>query len=363
VTLARRSGGGRRLSPARRWGGGARAAIDSPVGRRRRRRWWLTAYPPALVVLTAVQVIAPQRSGPLALSQVFAPWLFLPLLFLLPFAVLLRDRVVAVAYGLAVVVFAVHLGPGLVPSPRPVPPAGALPVRVASWNVLITNSAQQVTDTVRGFDADVLGLVEVTRRQAAVLDADPDLHARYRTVLLRPAVNRAILSRYPLLASGVVEDGTARRASGLLWARLDLGGGRQLTVVVAHPLPSVASPSSELPLKWDSRPRDAEIAYVKRFVDSQVAAGQRVVVMGDFNVTDREPENTELSRGLKDAHDISWGSGASWGPVRLRRIGLAVIRIDRILTGPGTAPTAFGTDCTFHGSDHCILHATVAVGR
>jgi hypothetical protein len=47
----------------------------------------------------------------------------------------------------------------------------------------------------------------------------------------------------------------------------------------------------------------------------------------------------------------------------VRRHGVALIRIDRILTGQGTAPTAFDTDCTFRGSDHCVLHATVAVGR
>ena len=77
----------RGVSGVRRLGSARGARIDSAVGRRRRhRRWWLAAYPALLVVLTLVQVVAPQRSGPLALSQVFAPWLFLPLLFLLPFA-------------------------------------------------------------------------------------------------------------------------------------------------------------------------------------------------------------------------------------------------------------------------------------
>jgi vancomycin resistance protein VanJ len=132
---------------------------------------------------------------------------------------------------------------------------------------------------------------------------------------------------------------------------------------VAHPLPAEASPSSSLPLRWDARPRDAEIAYLHAFVDARVAAGERVLLMGDFNVTDREPANAELTRGLRDAHDVAWGAGASWGPLRLRRHGLALIRIDRILAGPGTVPTASGTDCTFRGSDHCILRGTFAVGR
>jgi vancomycin resistance protein VanJ len=326
------------------------------------RRWAPVAYPVLLVVLTLVQVVAPQRSGPLALTEVFAPWLFLPLLFLLPY-VLLRDRVLVGALALAALAFAAHLGPGLVPSRQPAVPAGALPVRVASWNVYIGNPSFQVTHTVRGLDADVVGLVEVTRRQAAALGADPYLRARYRTVLLVPEANRGLLSRYPLLDSGVREDGSARAGSGLLWARLDLGGGRQLTVVVAHPLPAEASPSPALPLRWNARPRDAEIAYIRSFVDARLAAGERVLLMGDFNVTDREPANADLSRGLRDAHDVAWGGAASWGPFSLRRHGLPLIRIDRILGGPGTVPTASSTDCTFHGSDHCVLHATFAVAR
>lgn len=337
--------------------------VAVPVRRRGGlRRWAPVAYPVLLVLLTLVQVVAPQRSGPVALTEVFAPWLFLPLLFLLPF-VLLRDPVLVGALALAAAVFAVHLGPGLVPARQPAAAAGSVPVRVASWNVYLANPSVQVADTVRGFDADVVGLVEVTPRQARTLGADPYLRARYRTVLLVPEANRGLLSRYPLLDSGVRQDGSARQGSGLLWARLDLGGGRQLTVVVAHPLPAAVSPSAALPLRWDARPRDAEIAYVTAFVDGHVAAGRRVLLMGDFNITDREPANAELSRGLRDAHDVAWGAGASWGPLALRRNGLALIRIDRILGGPGTVPTASSTDCTFHGSDHCVLHATFAVAR
>lgn len=327
------------------------------------RHFLLPAYPVLLVLLTLGQVVAPRRSGPVALTEVFAPWLFLPLLVLLPFAWALRDRALVIALVLAAVTFAVHLGPALVPGPRPQPPAGAVPVRVASWNVYIRNPAARVVAAVRSVDADVVGLVEVNPRQAARLDADAALHARYRTVLMVPAANRGLLSRYPLIDSGVGEDPSGRSGSDLLWVRLDLGGGRRLTVVVAHTLPAEASPSSTLPLHWDARPRDAEIAYTKAFVDARVAAGERVVLMGDFNVTDREPASAELSRGLRDAQEVAWGAGASWGPLRLRRHGLALIRIDRILTGPGTAPSAFGTDCTFRGSDHCVLHATVEVGR
>lgn len=331
---------------------------------RRARRWAPAGYPVLLVLLTGVQLLAPQRSGPLALTQVFAPWLFLPLLFLLPFALALRDRALAGALALALLAFGAHLGPEFVPSRPPAAEPGAVPVRVTSWNVLLSNSPIRVTDTVRAFDADVVGLIEVTRRQADALRADPYVRARFRTVLLRPEAGRALLSRYPVLDSGLREDPGGRPGTATLWARLHLGGGRQLTAIVAHPMPADAAPSSELPLRWDAAPRDAEIAYIRAFTDAEIAGGRRVVLMGDFNVTGREPAGEQLARGLRDAHDVAgWGAGASWAPVAFRKRGIALVRIDRILGGPGAVPTSFRTDCTFYGSDHCVLHATLAVTR
>ena len=327
------------------------------------RRWAPAVYPALLVGLTTMQAIAPQRDGPLALAQVFAPWLFLPLVGLLPHAVLLRDRRLIVALVAAVAAFAVHFGPGFVPAGRPAPDPAATPVRVVSWNVLLTNPARRVTATVASFDADVVGLVEVTRRQAATIGADPAVRARYPTVLLFPKSGRALLSRYPVLESTVRLDPSGRPGSAVLQARLDLGAGRQLTVLVAHPLPPLATPSADLPLSWDATPRDAEIGFVRSIVDEQVGLGRRVVLMGDFNVTDREPGGRELTRGLRDAHaTVGWGPGASWAPPALRRRGVALVRIDRVLAGPGVTPTAFDTDCTWYGSDHCVLHATLAVG-
>ena len=184
------------------------------------------------------------------------------------------------------------------------------------------------------------------------------MRARYPTRLLFPKSGRALLSRYPVLESAVRLDPGGRPGSAVLLARLDLGAGRQLTVLVAHPLP----PLADLPLSWDAAPRDAEIAFVRSVVDEQVRLGRRVLLVGDFNVTDREPGGRELTRGLTDAHATAgWGPGESWAPPALRRRGVALVRIDRVLAGPGVTPTAFDTDCTWYGSDHCVLHATVAV--
>ena len=326
------------------------------------RRWAPVAYPVLLVLLTAVQAVAPQRDGVLALTQVFAPWLFLPLLALLPHAVLLPSRRLTGALLAAAVAFGVHLGPDFVPAGAAEPDPAAVPVRFVSWNVLKFNAPDRVTATVRGLDADVIGLVEVNRRQASAINRDPGIRDRYGTVLMRPDSARGLVSRYPLIDSGTRVNPDGRLGSDVLWARLDLGGGRELTVVVGHPLPARASPSAELPLSYRAAPRDAEIAFTRRVADEDVRRGRRVVLLGDFNVTDREPGAAELVRGMRDAHaEVGWGAGASWAPLPVRRAGVALFRIDRVLGGPGTVPTAVRTDCSWHGSDHCILHATFAV--
>lgn len=315
---------------------------------RRVRRWAPVAYPAALVVLTTGQLAAPQEDGPLALAQVFAPWLFLPLLALLPHAVLLRDRVLVAALAVCALLFTVHVGPDYVPSGRSAPDGAATRLTVTSWNVLLTNTRAAVVAGVRAADSDVVGLVELTPRQAAALTADPVVTARWPHRVVVPEQGRALLSKRPVRSWTVHVDPAGRPGSAVLEVRLD-----DVTVLVAHPLPATAPPT------YDATRRDAEIAYVRRVAD---AVPGRLVLVGDFNVTDREPGAAALVRGLHDAHaEVGWGPGNSWAPLGVRERGLALVRIDRALGGPGVVPTSLRTDCSWRGSDHCVLTAGFAV--
>ena len=120
----------------------------------------------ALVALTAVHLVAPQRDGPLALSQILAPYLFL---LLVPFLLLLRTtgtpgRLLRWAMAAAIVVFVVRFVPAWVPLPgaAPATAAGAERIGVATWNLELGQpEAAAVVDTIRAMDAAVLGLVEL----------------------------------------------------------------------------------------------------------------------------------------------------------------------------------------------------------
>ena len=313
------------------------------------RRWAPVAYPGALLALTALGVVAPQRDGPLALAQVFLPWLYLPLLALLPHAALLRDRLLLLGLAACALAFGVHLGPEYVPSGRSTSDtAGARRLTVTSWNVLVSNSPAAVTAGVRALDSDVVGLVELTPRQARFLATDPVVTARWPYRVLVPEQGRALLSKRPVRARGVAVDPAARPGSAVLWARLD-----GITVAVAHPLPASMPPS------YDTTRRDAEIAFTRRVTDGLPG---RVLLVGDFNVTDREPGARTLVTGLHDAHaEVGWGAGNSWAPLRVRERGMALVRIDRALGGPGVVPAAVHTDCGWRGSDHCMVTAAFEV--
>jgi endonuclease/exonuclease/phosphatase (EEP) superfamily protein YafD len=85
-----------------------------------------------------------------------------------------------------------------------------------------------------------------------------------------------------------------------------------------------------------------------------------LLLVGDFNTTEREVAYAELARGLTDAHRaVGWGTGHSW---RLRPTWpLGLIRIDYQWGSPRVTPMRLNTDCTPHGSDHCMLTGTFAV--
>ena len=88
-----------------------------------------------------------------------------------------------------------------------------------------------------------------------------------------------------------------------------------------------------------------------------------MLVMGDFNVTEREPGYADLSRGLQDAYAVRGsGTGSTWGP-KGGYMGwrIPTLRIDYLLSSPNVVPVSASTDCASRGSDHCIVSARYEV--
>jgi endonuclease/exonuclease/phosphatase family metal-dependent hydrolase len=229
-------------------------------------------------------------------------------------------------------------------------------LRVLSWNTFVGGVSQ---DTLRRMlhehDVDVVALQEVIREP--VRD-DAELLARYPYHLLgddNTAPGMAILSRFPILESGVPDlPDEAWDMPRIVWVRLDIGGGQTALVVNAHPIPPRTFLTDDCRLRCYNRgPRDSQISALRAFVEPLRVSGEPLLVVGDFNVTEREEAYLDLSSGFTDVQRaVGLGMGATWRPGRYT-LGIPVLRIDYMFTNTRVEPLNYALDCRKHGSDHC----------
>ena len=304
-------------------------------------------------------LVAPQRTGLLALAQVFAPFLYLPLLLLLPFAFARHATGLRVLMLASVVVFAArHL---------PLPNFGAAPqvpagprISVLSWNVFIGNHRyDNFREVLLKRPADVVLLQESDWDSVGEDDAVARLYPYRLTGESDAAPGMALLSAYPVLEHGTLDgERTLFDIPRLLWARLDLGAGRSVTVVSAHPMsPYRTGKQCATVVCFDSEWRDEQIdAMRSRYIGPMLRSGEPFIIAGDFNVTDREPAYGDLSDGMHDAfRTAGQGLGMTWRPAFLMQQNLALLRIDYQFSSPNVEPVDVTVDCAPRGSDHCMV--------
>jgi vancomycin resistance protein VanJ len=338
---------------------------------RRGRRWGrsilitlLASYPILLLALTLANMIEPKRTGLLALSEVFAPYLFLPLLLLAPFALMRGARVLRVMLLVCMVVFCVRFPPRLVAA-APQSDPGAIHLSAMQWNVLAGGQYDRIMEVLRGKPASIVSLVEADWYR---LSQDPEVANiypyRWGTERAGPVSGQGLLTTYPIIEQGILDAPAGLwDAPRVIWARLDVGLGRNIVVVVAHPPPGRFCGRSTFPRScYDTATRDKRLAAINAFVQPYIKNGDSVLMLGDFNVTEREPAYSDLSAGLIDTHRaIGVGTGVTWRPSSLMNQDFALLRIDYLFSSPNITPLATSVDCTARGSDHCIVHGEFEV--
>lgn len=313
----------------------------------------LALYPLVLVLMTLMALVAPQRVGAAALAQVFAHFLFLPALLIAPFALRRGMFLTRLALTLAAASFLIVYPPAW---PWPAR-ADAGELSLLQWNIYVgAVEPPALEQALTQYQPDVVTLQEADLEQLA---ADEALAARYPYHLLAPdetAPSLAILSRYPIVESGVpAAEESVWDMPRVVWARLDLGG-RTALLVNAHPIPPRTF-GEECPLLrcYNSGPRDEQIVGLRRLVGELRRPGEPLLLAGDMNVTEREPAYFDLAAGLRDAHrHAGAGFGASWRPGALR-LPLGLIRIDYIFSDALARAVELRTDCGWRSSDHCLL--------
>ncbi len=268
------------------------------------------AYPTGLLLLTVVHVVAPQRDGIVALSQVFAPHLFLAGVPLLAGALLWRLGPATVAIAtLAIAVCAVRFGPGMISLPVPLPEGQTL--TVMTWNLAAgEGAAELLVERLLASDADLVALQELRPEHVAKIEAEPVLSECFPGRLLVPqrgTLGIGLLSSRPLI------DATAGLDPPLIVARIQPAEDVDVTVATAHARPPrFGLLGGFLPVAYDARIRDDDLRAVRAEVGAR--STDPLILLGDFNVTDREPGYTDLTDGLLDAHtDAGFGTGLATG--------------------------------------------------
>jgi vancomycin resistance protein VanJ len=318
----------------------------------------------ALVVMAFGDLVVPSRTDLFALSRVLAPYLatlFLPLLLV---ALLLRGRqrqrlllVVVVGIGLATLRFVPALPTGAVAADP-----GAPQLRVATWNLYLDHvRADALVDAIAARAPGIIGLQELTPDKAAVIAADPDLRRRFPHQVLHPADDwsgMGLLSSWPI-------EGTPETSAALplIAATVRVPEGRPVDVIVVHAPPPKVRMAALAPT-YDPSGRDASLETVLARTDASIKAGRPVVLLGDFNLTDRELAYGALTARLTDAYRAAGtGLGHTWRPTVGDGLPFGVLRIDMVLVGPGLAPVSSRSDCSPTGSDHCVVEATLTPAR
>jgi vancomycin resistance protein VanJ len=318
-----------------------------------------SVYPIGVLALSVIMLVAPQRTGLLALAQVFAPFLFLPLLVLVPFAIVRQATGLRVLVLLSVLVFGARFVPLPAFGATGEPPAGPR-ITVLSWNVFIGNRRyDDFRDLLLKRPADIVVLQESSWD---ALGDDPGVAEAYPYRLYggdEVPPGMALFSVYPIIEHGTLDGERALfDIPRLLWASLDLGEGRSVTVVNAHPMsPYKTGRQCGTIVCFDPEWRDEQIEGMRtRYIAQMLGSGQPFVLAGDFNVTDREPAYADLASGLHDAfREVGEGIGTTWRPAFLMDQRLAMLRIDYQFSSPSVTPVDVKVDCTPSGSDHCML--------
>ncbi len=243
-----------------------------------------------------------------------------------------------------------------------------------SWNILFENSQfDALLQFLATAPAEIVALQELTAEHVARIQHDTVLGCRYPHQILWTSgygAGMGLLSRYPVVTQGALDKPPT------LWARLDLGDDDELLIVSAHPtfFPPRTAKEPPLPprslfhrithlldrrfLRYSTVHRDDGIARVRCLVNELRAHDIPLVVVGDFNVTEREQAYREIAADLTDVHSAAGtGSGLTWRPEWLAHLPLALLRIDHMFSSSHLKPLCMRVDTTPRGSDHSPIRA------
>ena len=290
-----------------------------------------------------------------ALPNIVLPFLFAPLLLLVPLAFWVRSRRYLFSVSALLLLFAVSYGGLFLPRPPVSPDPTGTPLRVMTFNHLYLNrDLEDIKAAILRGDADVVALQELTAEVAAGLRRD--LRGRYPYMDLIPTSKATgtdgvgLLSRLPF--TDVRYDEAYR--GQLVNLRV---GEQDVTLVNLHLMIPFGGRVADRPLAFDPRRRSLQLGALERAVTDLTGP---LVVVGDFNLSDREPGYERLARLMTDVYrrtrtgfGFTFPSGRALTGVPLPHL----VRLDYVWVR-GLEPVTASRDCRT-GSDHCLVVADI----
>ena len=244
---------------------------------------------------------------------------------------------------------------GLFPDPRSFVQKSQTTVgsnlRIMSMNLKYTHvNAELFVDQVRKYNPDILVLQDYTPFAESTLRQAFDGDYLHRYLQPYTLQGLAIFSRRPFVGGKPVATFTNTRRQLRAVIALD---GKPVIIYIEHPY----SPRSHQRI-ISNRLATLDLAQ-------QVAAEKYpVIVAGDFNFTERTPNEQALKEvGLSDAFEIAGhGRGSTWPVEPQWRSWLPGFRIDHVFVSHQLTCTQFFVG-DYDGSDHLPIVADVGVWR
>jgi len=302
----------------------------------------------------------------LGLLNSFVPFLFAPLVLLIPLAIFVHRPLYYCGLLVPSTLFLLTYGTLFLPKEMPAHATAPPPITMMTFNAWAQSHATATAEVIRKNELpDIVALQEVNdelKQGLAQQLGEVYPHQLHEETLNGRGIS--VLSRYPLtpMRSELIIDLNCRLY------RVTVTEPRHFVLYNCHPKSSNLSN-----FLGDGLPMAAQISesfLVRRQLSHALAAAvsaheEPVVVVGDFNTTDQSDAYRILSRVLTDAHRAAgWGWGHTYPAdgrwVQLIPIPPRLVRIDLIwYTNAFVALTSRVSQS--HGeSDHHPVLATLA---
>lgn len=284
-----------------------------------------------LVALFYVGILLiPDTLSVMALFATIAPVLLIGAVILLPIVLIVgQPRRSALALLPAVGFFVMSYGSQFIPS-RLIAAEGEDSLRVMTYNLLFRESDyQEAVAVIRAADVDMVAIQELAPAGAQILR--DSLSDEYPYMALNDNSNGYIgvgfLSRYPIVESLYLKDSFGNQR-----IEVDVDG---TPVVFYNMHAAVPQGWGKKFLTFDVSKRTSDVTLLLERVAQET---ERVIVLGDFNMSDMSDNYQAITQVLTDTYrQVGWGMGWTHaGPFVASRalFNLRVLRLDYIFVQP-----------------------------